>query len=508
MKRILFSVLTVLLLAAAAFGVRAAVLRQRQIQEELQHQAELDRVTEYTGVLDAVGIEQLEQYRNLRRLELSGSADVPAILAYRERHPEVELRYTVDLGGTTVDNQTESLHLREGAYDVDLLHGRLAWLPALRELHLDSLNCPPEDIEALRLAYPAISISYSVSLRGEQIPEDAQTLDWTELEARDVEQALAALALLPDLERVELTDAEGNNRLGLENLQKLQQARPEVLFSYRFFLFGQEISTEMEEVSYVRAEIGNEGLPQLREALPCLTRCRRFVLDNCGIDYEELARLREEFPQTKIVWSVYITYLNFLTDVKIIHLTFALTNSNAQVMRFCNEVEYLDIGHNSISDISFMAYMPHLKYVILSYNNVSDLSPLANCHELEMLELYQCLKLKDISPLAACESLKLLNVSWTEIQDIRPVFGLKNLERFYCIWNYGIPEEQMEQIFEELPDCWITFEQEVSKNVGWSFDAIGGVRAQWYLDMYKILRYRVEHYFFGDYPEGWNQEEN
>ena len=33
------------------------------------------------------------------------------------------------------------------------------------------------------------------------------------------------------------------------------------------------------------------------------------------------------------------------------------------------------------------------------------------------------------------------------------------------------------------------------------FDAKGGVRAQWYLDMYKILRYRVEDWFFGDYPD-------
>jgi hypothetical protein len=154
-----------------------------------------------------------------------------------------------------------------------------------------------------------------------------------------------------------------------------------------------------------------------------------------------------------------------------------------------------------------MAYMPHLRYVILSYNNVSDLSPLASCGELEMLELYQCLKLEDISPLASCESLRLLNISWTNVKDITPVYGLRNLERFYCIWTYGIPQEQRERCSEELPDCWITFEQTVSKNVGWSFDADGGVRAQWYLDMYRILRYRVEKWFFGDYPEGWNQEE-
>ena len=43
--------------------------------------------------------------------------------------------------------------------------------------------------------------------------------------------------------------------------------------------------------------------------------------------------------------------------------------------------------------------------------------------------------------------------------------------------------------------------------MGWSFDAAGGVRAQWYLDMYKIFRYRAEPYFFGDYPEEFQKGE-
>ena len=76
--------------------------------------------------------------------------------------------------------------------------------------------------------------------------------------------------------------------------------------------------------------------------------------------------------------------------------------------------------------------------------------------------------------------------------------------------NFGIPDEQMTQIYEELPDCWITFKQVDSyeyKNVGWSFDQVGGIRAQWYLDMYKILRYRVEGYFFGDYPEEFKEQQ-
>ena len=518
MKRILLLLLALCLLAGGFFGFRfwkseqarlAAEEEQRQarlLEEERQRQ-ELAAVEEITAVLDARGIAELEQYPNLRRLDLSGSEDYEAILAYAESHPQVELRYTVDLGGTLADNGAADLTLPAGGYSLAALGERLAYLPQLKDLCLEELSWTPEEIAALRAEYPDKAIRYTLRLGDTVCAEDAQRLDLSSLESDQLEEALAALRLLPGLQEVQLTDENGENRLEPAQLRQLQLAMPETRFVYRTELFGREISCDAERLEFVRVPIGNEGAEQLRQLLPCLTRCRYLLLDDCGIDYEILARLREDFPETKIVWRVHISYLDFLTDVKIIHLTFLLTNQNAQVMRYCNEVEYLDIGHNSISDITFMGYMPHLKYVILSYNKVSDLSPLTKCGELEMLELYQCLNLEDISPLAACQSLKLLNVSWCDIKDITPVYGLKNLERFYCIWNYEIPEEQQERAFEELPDCWITFEQNISKNVGWSFDADGGVRAQWYLDMYKILRYRVEDWFFGDYPEGWNQEE-
>ena len=439
--------------------------------------------------------------------EQQGSEALPSDIRTEEQPLPDEEEAAVELCGRSLDVHTVRLVLSGDEISLPELRDKLGMLPELRELELQDLNCTPGELRELRESYPELEICYTVSVLGESVPETAETLDLSAMGPELLEETLPALRLLPALRTVELTDGAGGNLLSPAEVAALQRELPEVLFRYRFLLFGKLVSTEDERIEFVRTEIGNEGLPALREAIPCLQSCRVLLLDDCGIDNEQLAALRAEFPETKIVWRVHIGYMSFLTDVKVIHLTFLLTNQNAQVMRYCNEVEYLDIGHNTISDISFMADMPHLRYVILSFNKVSDLSPLANCGELEMLELYQCLNLEDISPLANCESLRLLNVSWTQVKDITPVYGLKNLERFYCLWNYKIPEEQRERCFEELPDCWITFEQEVSKNVGWSFDAAGGVRAQWYLDMYRILRYRAEDWFFGDYPDGWNREE-
>ena len=489
--RIFCLVLAALLLAGAAwYGYTA-----------LKHRRELEAVVEVSAPLDAEGLQALEQYPNLARVDLTGSPDIPAVLAWADAHPQVDVVYACDLGGTTTDNKAAALTLEKGGYTLEALREWLPLLPALRELELRELVCAPEDIAALREANPDKTIRYTVAVGGQTVSEDAQELDLTALTPDKLEETIAAMRLLPALTTVELTDAEGNNLLALTDLQKLQAARSDVLFRYRFELFGQTVSTEDERIEYKKAEIGNDGVAELRAAIPVLTRCTYLLLDDCGIDNELLAALRADFPETKIVWRVHIAYLNFLTDVKVIHLTFELTDKNAQVMRYCNEVEYLDIGHNTISDISFVTGMPELKLFILSYNHVKDLTPLASCKKLEMLELYFCFLLKDISPLTECDSLQLLNISATGVRDISPACEMKNLKRFYCIMNLGIPDEQKTAVREALPDCWITFEQKVSKNVGWSFDEKGGVRAQWYLDMAKIFRYRVEDWFFGGMPE-------
>ena len=500
-KKAIGIVLAILLIAAlAAGGVILYRERSARLAAE-EHQRELDAVEEVTAVMMAEDLDSLAQYRNLKTVDARGSECYAALLAYAGEHPEQQVLYSVPIGEKTVENTETELTLAPSDFDYDTLLENLVHLPAASKISLPGTTLQPEQIAALRERYPEREISYTVSLLGREYRENTKKLDLTALQSAELDEAITAMRLLPSLSRVVLTDGEGGNTLSLEELLTLQEAFPEVCFAYRFELFGQIVSTEDERIEYIRVPIGNEGEEELRRALPVLKKCSYFLLDGCGIDNEVLAKLREDFPATKIVWRIWLTLSNFLTDIKIVHLTWTLDNRNVQILRFCNEVEYLDLGHNTLSDITFMGYMPNLKYVILSYNYVRDISPLSNCKKLEMLELYFCHLLEDISPLAECESLKLLNISATKVHDISPVFGLKNLERFYCIMNYGIPEEQQEQIYEELPDCWITFEQKISKAVGWSFDAAGGVRAQWYLDMYKILRYRVEDYYFGYYPE-------
>ncbi|MDO5445050.1 MAG: hypothetical protein Q4F31_05455 [Eubacteriales bacterium] len=269
-------------------------------------------------------------------------------------------------------------------------------------------------------------------------------------------------------------------------------------------LFGQVLTSEQERIEFINTDIGEDGVEMIREVLPRLSACKYLLLDSCGISNETMAVLRDDFPDIKIVWRVGFEGfpLTFLTDSTVAHVAVEIGGKiiydwNSSVLNYCTDVEYLDLGHGVLTNIDFCAYMPHLKYLIMSYNPISDLSPLKNCQELEFAEFYFCSQLRDISPLSECRNLKYLNISATGVDDISPVYGLDKLERFFCIMNdYHVTSEQKEEIFNYLPDCWITFEKPASINVGWSYDE-PNVRADWYLKIRDIWRYLTELWYVG-----------
>ena len=52
----------------------------------------------------------------------------------------------------------------------------------------------------------------------------------------------------------------------------------------------------------------------------------------------------------------------------------AVTDAEAQVLKYCTKVKYLDLGHNEVlTDISFAAYMPELEVAIFAINDIDDM---------------------------------------------------------------------------------------------------------------------------------------
>lgn len=407
-----------------------------------------------------------------------------------------------DIGGTLLTPDTQVLDLTVMDYDLDALLAAAGELLEVQAIELGVTELTYDQVEAIRQAYPQAEVRYTaVKLLGLELSPDTAGLDLSDMDPNRAQEAAERLPLLTGLEEINFVRDEvcAFDLTNIHLLDLIREAVPEVMLRVRFELFGQVVTSEDERIEYYLVEIGNEGAETVRAVLPYLKSCTYFLMDGCGVDNEIMAQLREDFPQTKIVWRIWLAgpfYGNekltrrasMLTDTKLIR-TVVVTDKTSHLLGYCTETKYMDLGHNPyISNCDFVAKMPDLEVAILGLTDIFDISPLANCTKLEYLELFSC-KVSDLSPLANCTDLKHLNVSnLPGVTDLTPLYALTKLERFRGVMNTQISREQMDALAAALPQCTILDHGWDPTKDGWRTDEYGN-----YVPRYALLREQMEY---------------
>lgn len=448
----------------------------------------IDEIEALTQVVTEAQLQEFRTYPNLKYLDASGSTCYTALRKFMADCPQVEVVYTVPFGSKTVTNKETSLILGPEDANPAELGTNLRNLPALTALTLTDTDLTLEELDALKAAYPELTVSYTVSLSGQEYTSDAVSADLTELKPEELNAVLPKLALLPALAEVQLRSGTEEGALNPEQVKTLMDACPNVHFQYSFDLFGQTLSTDTETVEFVNAAIGDGGETAIRQALDILPRCTYFKLDECGLSNEVMASIREDYPNTKVVWRIHFGKYSALTDTEILKAVYNVFDHTVADLIYCNDVKYIDMGHNdTLTDVSFMAHMPKLEIVIISGSGVSDISCFQGNKNLVFLEMAYCYNLKDLSPLKECENLRFLNVGYTQVTNLEPLDNLV-LERFVCIQN-RVPYDEQELFKTFHPDCWTRFTGENPYSLGWRYEDIGETFSPFYLKMREIFGY-------------------
>ena len=467
------------------------------------HDPNLD-VLEHTLVAEnAAALSELDVYVNLQKLDLRGSNCYEAIESYIASHPQVQVTYDVEVAGTRYAPDVEKLTLEDGSFEVEQLLNVLKHLPKLTGLELPKTTLTAGQINSIYEAYPNLNVAYTIELLGQEMGPEMTEIDLSGLTPGELDETLKAkLQMLSGLTRVQLMNGEGTSNYAPVDVKMLMDLLPDVAMDYSFDLFGKTVTTADERVEFKNWDIYNEGVPEIRAALDILPNCTYFLLDNCGIDNEILAQIRDDYPNTKVVWRVFWgSKHHTLTDAEMI-VANKVKSESVYVLKYCTEVKYLDLGHSEgLKDIEFVRYMPNLVILIISDCRITDLSPVENCKNLEMIEIVKAYTITDVSPLAKCTKLKGINMSGVrKIKDITCLYGLKDMKRLY-IGGSGVSEEMYKEACKAMPDCWVANTLYDSSGVwrnyavGWRLDK-GGRFSQWYLDMREIFRYE-EYYYSG-----------
>ena len=432
-------------------------------------------------------------FPNLKKVDASRCGDYAMLEKLQARLPELDVIYTVSLGGKSFAPDSTELSLAPEEFDLDTLTANLPYLPQVNTLEFLRTDLTLEQVEQLRTDFPGITFAFTVELLGQEYGEDTTELDLSAMTSEQVEEVSQKLPMLPALEKITLTDAGGNSQLPKEDVKTLQEAVPGVVIDYSFDFFGTRLSTAEEEVHIKNVKIGDEGESEVRAALDLLPNCKRFVLENCQISNEVMAKLRDDYrDRTKVVWRVSFGKGSSLTDAQILRAVYDLVDTNCANLTYLEDVRFMDIGHNEfLKESSFISGMKSLEYVIISGSMISDLKPFANCKNLKVLEAAFCEYIYSAEGLESCENLERLNISYTHITDLSPLDNL-NLVNLCAMYEgkSRVPVEEQERFKALKPDCKMTFVGSQPYGSAWRYDD-NNDPLEWYATIRKVFRYDI-----------------
>jgi len=361
---------------------------------------------------------QLLQYLpELKRVTVKGNGDLGSIDAFRGTARNMGLDFGIHIGGRVVLDTETDVEL-PGLKEEELY--LLELLPSIQTLHIQNPDTAATSLLAMRQVYSDMKITWEVDIAGKTYGDSVTEVDLSSVVVKDLEEVERQMAYLPEAEKLILglcgidDGAWGNSKSDL-----------------------------------AVCEIENETVAAFRD------------------------RVRDRY---KVAWTVRLgPNIALRTDVDNFmpgHFNVGrLFTAHAYNLRYCEDMVTLDIGHMTLSDVSFLEFMPKLKHLILAWTEVQYIDAIRNCKELVFLELdNSCIR--DYSPLVDCTALQDLNIGNT-YANIEPVLEMTWLNNLYMIKGSSTAAYKASQA---LPDTHVVSSGVATVASGWR-------RLQNYYDM-------------------------
>lgn len=408
----------------------------------------------------------LDQFENLISADFRGSVCYDEITAWAKNHPAVRVVYDITMPNGEKKSPDESVFDYSGLSRGEILQNAemFPYFSRLSAVTLGNLSntaesLTAEDLNGLKARFPSVQFNYRCELNGQSYGAETTSLDLTALGKENLDQTLAVLSLLPNLQTLELGNASnGTSPFTLDDVSRISAACPSVSCNYVLDLYGRTISLSDDHIDLNHVSVSDNGAA-VRQVLRAMPNCQYLDMDSCGVPNEIMAQIRDEFPAVDVVWRVdFGSNYSVRTNVtKILaskpSVGGALTNSNSTNLKYCTNVHYLDLGHNDdLSDFSFVTYMPELEICVASITAITDLTPFASCSNLVWLECGST-GISDLSPLANCKKLRHLNVAASDaVHDISPLYDIP-MRRLWLGVSDPVPAEQVAQMQSLHPKC-------------------------------------------------------
>lgn len=407
-----------------------------------------------------VEAERLAQFQNLCWLDLRGEGLSGTEYERISRSAAgAHILWELDFQGQPVDALTRALEIHNlTSRDV----AALDYLPRLERIEAEACRDYPQ-LMALAARRPDCQVRCTLELGDATIP-------WTEQTAVpglcSIQRLRWALALLPRLQFMDL------RRTGLTALQARSLARdyPGIRFLWEEQLGPVTFPTDAVEIDL--SGVAMEDTQAVEALLPYLPQVKKIIMCDCGIPSPEMAALGQRHPEIRFVWRVKLGPLSARTDdtwFAPITKRQLIGGRDADELKYCTDMECIDLGHCWIRDCEWARGMKKLRYLVLADTYVTDLSPLSELKELAYLELFVT-PVRDYSPLLGCTGLEDLNLGYT-YGDPTPIARMTWLKNLWWGGIHHVPwvsgQSPAAMLQHGLPDTRIVLYAGSSTGMGW-----------------------------------------
>lgn len=215
------------------------------------------------------------------------------------------------------------------------------------------------------------------------------------------------------------------------------------------------------------------GYAKLKDALSLFSGLEEVTMYSYRFPLWEMEALLAAFPEVEFHWTIKLDSYLIPTDATAFSTNKGrreprYTPHQLDALKYCKDLVALDVGHNNVSDLSFLKQWPGLRIFICvdSKNQVKDISPLKDMHDLEYVELFMQ-NITDISALEGKTKLLDLNLCYNDITDLTPLHSCVNLQRLWISCNRHLPQEQIDALQAALPNLVIETKTKKSTEAGW-----------------------------------------
>ncbi len=427
-------------------------------------------------------IASLGCFSRLVSLDASGSSDYTALTAAQSEHPNVSFSWTCTAAGNTFSNTDENIVCEKGT-TLDEVTKLLTALPSLKTIDIRQTDVLAGDVVSLQNEYPSVQFLTQAYLMNARYDTTKTSLLLSAADSFDAAQLGDQLAFFPNLTELDLREVSASE----EDISALTERYPTLKIRWSIpILENLRVDSETESLDLRGYTV--EDIAAFKIKLKCLKKLTYLDMCNCGPSDEEMAQLRSEFPQTKVVWMLNLGYWEVRTDIKAFSMAQVhehegvrfikignesrryrrVSNEEIAKLRYCTDIEALDLGHAyMITDISFIREMPKLRFLVISMTKTLDISPIRELKNLVFLEMFE-MDITDVSVLYDLPQLEYLNCSFVRIEDIKPLLSLTNLKRLWII-HCGFSADTLHTLKVGLPNTIVIANGKHSTATGWRF---------------------------------------